>query len=372
MSELMNRQCNAHSLRWRLLTTASVLALLGSSIGAAKASNDDTDRPVVWIEFGGQLDLLEDEQQRFAPPFFASVPAAGFASPLALERSSLYSIDEGGKISFQPNTSDWIFSVAVRYGRSTSRGYRHQQTNNPGPGFRTVQPTDARFRYAETTTSDTETHAIFDFMAGKDIGLGALGMKGTSVLSGGLRFAQFQSKSGIAVYTDPDYTRAAGSGLQPNTFTIQRSLAKQEKLHRYRSDRFLGCVHAALSARRRVGNDIRLGGERCHPIRPAKVDRILTKPSGKLSTGNKIPQIGLYYHTTHYTHSAPHNRSQRVTVPNLGAMAGLSFRYANAKVSFGYHVDEFFGAMDGDIDVRKNYNFGLSGPFVNISMGIGR
>ncbi len=80
---------------------------------------------------------------------------------------------------------------------------------------------------------------------------------------------------------------------------------------------------------------------------------------------------GVFYHTTHYTHGGPHNRSRMVAVPNVGAMAGLSFHYANAKVSFGYRVDEFFGAMDGGIDTHKSYNFGDSGPFVNISMGLG-
>ena len=72
--------------------------------------------------------------------------------------------------------------------------------------------------------------------------------------------------------------------------------------------------------------------------------------------------IRYHYQTTHYTHGGPHNRSRMVAVPNLGAMAGLSFRYANAKVSFGYRIDEFFGAMDGGIDARKNYNFGFPAP----------
>ena len=66
-----------------------------------------------------------------------------------------------------------------------------------------------------------------------------------------------------------------------------------------------------------------------------------------------------------------HNRSRTVAVPNVGARWRASFvplcRYA--KVSFGYRVDEFFGAMDGGIDVHKSYNFGDSGPFVNISIG---
>jgi hypothetical protein len=34
-------------------------------------------------------------------------------------------------------------------------------------------------------------------------------------------------------------------------------------------------------------------------------------------------------------------------VPNIDGFVGLSFHNANAKVSFGYRADFFFGAMDG-------------------------
>jgi hypothetical protein len=74
---------------------------------------------------------------------------------------------------------------------------------------------------------------------------------------------------------------------------------------------------------------------------------------------------------THYQRSANSNRKRMVTVPNIGGFAGLSWRYANAKVSFGYRADEFFGAMDGGIDSYKAKNRGFFGPFANISIGLG-
>jgi len=60
-----------------------------------------------------------------------------------------------------------------------------------------------------------------------------------------------------------------------------------------------------------------------------------------------------------------------VAVPNVGALFGVSYKYQNAKVSFGYRVDEFFGAMDGGIDTRKSENRGFFGPYANISIGLG-
>ncbi len=89
------------------------------------------------------------------------------------------------------------------------------------------------------------------------------------------------------------------------------------------------------------------------------------------------------YHTAKYVgpHYTPRKtvshtntnfvRARTVVVPNIGGFAGLSFRYANAKVSFGYRADLFFHAMDGGIAARKSENVGFYGPFANVSVGIG-
>ncbi len=64
-------------------------------------------------------------------------------------------------------------------------------------------------------------------------------------------------------------------------------------------------------------------------------------------------------------------RSRSVTVPNIGAFAGFSVKYPNAKLSFGYRADFFFGAMDGGIDARKTYDRSFYGPYASISIGLG-
>ena len=60
-----------------------------------------------------------------------------------------------------------------------------------------------------------------------------------------------------------------------------------------------------------------------------------------------------------------------MTIPNVGGFAGVSFRYANAKVSFGYRGDFFFNAMDTGWDTRKSSTVGFYGPFATISIGLG-
>ena len=71
------------------------------------------------------------------------------------------------------------------------------------------------------------------------------------------------------------------------------------------------------------------------------------------------------------THDELVKRSRRVTVPNLGGYIGASVRYQNAKISFGYRADEFFNAIDGGQATAKKENRGLFGPYLNLSIGLG-
>jgi hypothetical protein len=368
MRELRNHQNNSRTFRWNLLLTVSAFALLGAAY-KANASESDTDHPILWVEVGGQLSRLDNGEERLTPPFLKSYEKSDFVSPLPLERPPLYSIDETGKISFQPNDSDWVLSIAVRYGRTGGNAYRHQQTNEIFPGLRTVQPTVARFRYAEATTGHDVMHAILDFMVGKDVGLGVFGA--TSTLSAGARFAQFHSKSNVGMYADPDYARSQGSGL-PHKYFHNYSLRGENKAS------FTG-IGPALSWDASIPL---LGGGRSGQITfdwnlngavlfGRQKSQGSSETKGILNTGVNIPFLGFYYHTTHYTHPHSHNRSRMAAVPDVGAAAGLSFRYGAAKISAGYRADLFFGAMDGGIDTRKSENVGFYGPFATVSIGIG-
>jgi hypothetical protein len=74
---------------------------------------------------------------------------------------------------------------------------------------------------------------------------------------------------------------------------------------------------------------------------------------------------------TIHTNTGSSNRARTVAVPNLGAFAGVSYRYSDVKLSLGYRADFFFGAMDGGIDAAKKENRGFYGPFASVSVGIG-
>jgi len=85
--------------------------------------------------------------------------------------------------------------------------------------------------------------------------------------------------------------------------------------------------------------------------------------------------IGIYTQGVHLVYASQdtdgHRTARSIVVPNIGGFAGVSWRYANTKVSIGYRGDFFFNAMDVGIDERKSSNVGFYGPFATVSIGLG-
>jgi hypothetical protein len=83
-------------------------------------------------------------------------------------------------------------------------------------------------------------------------------------------------------------------------------------------------------------------------------------------------QAGLGKMAPNFVTAYPGHRTKTrsVVVPNIGGSAGLSFRYPNARLSFGYRADMFFGAMDGGIDARQTYDRAFFGPYASVSIGL--
>ena len=74
-----------------------------------------------------------------------------------------------------------------------------------GPVYRIMALFDQFLRHCREPAIH-ESHLILDFQAGKDVGLGMFGIKdGSSTVNVGVRIAQFQSKSNIALKSDPDW-----------------------------------------------------------------------------------------------------------------------------------------------------------------------
>jgi iron complex outermembrane receptor protein len=383
-------------------------------------SDTDGGKPPLWIELGGNFSALSDASQTYDPAFVSTYASNGLKSPLPLESEAHYGFDEDAKVSFEPDGSDWIFSGAVRYGRTGADRKLHQQFQNPlgivhDTAFAKQFPQFASFAYyswyptqhvkfADTSAKRSEDHSIMDFAVGKDVGLGVFGLDGSSVVSAGVRVAQFMSKSNIDLNADPDVQYPSGF------FTNQAAkyVYKDSKI------RFHNYAASATDKESFHGLGPKLDWNASTPVagneqngeiaidwganfavlfgrqKAAGSHQTATKSyylnkfnTGFGSKGRKFvhwnntafssaqTKGGVVPPTKQRSHATAHNRSRLVAVPNLGGFLGISMKYNNAKVSFGYRADEFFGAMDGGIDTRKSYDRGFFGPFANISIGLG-
>lgn len=387
MSELIQQKNNHTTAKWQLLASVSALALIANAASQARA--EDSDRPTVWIEVGVQLDRLTNGQESFAPPFVTTLLENPFTPPAIVQKSPLYSFGQEGRLSFAPEGSDWFFSAAIRYGRANSSGNKHQETSPASPHAIVSIPLLSKYassafpaasrRFATTASTTHDSYLTLDFQAGRDVGLGVFGTHGSSVLNAGVRFAQFTSQAKARIDSDPDFAVTYKYLTQffgiPGYFKIPDQ------------------AWNLYSAKNTVSRSF-------HGIGPSlawDADAVLIGHPDTASVTfdwgvNGAILFGRQKVTAHHTTMAHHGsaqhgsgalstlyptkshgtaRSRSVVVPNIGGFAGLSMRFPNAKVSFGYRVDAFFGAMDGGIDTRKTYDRNFYGPFATISIGLG-
>lgn len=376
MSELINTSNRCNDLRWKLLSTVSA-ATLAVVLGApgSTASAQTQDRPTVWIELGGQLESLRGREETYAPPFvFTNLDAPlNSVSPTSAQQPPPRSFGGEGKLTFQPERSDWVFSAGVRYGRSNGKKTLHQQSQ--------TQYTIKTFKYGKTYNgkhyhghntytravfnhSDTdysETHAILDFKAGKDVGLGIFG-KTTSVLSGGIRIAQFEQHSDVVLRSQPaehlvnHHTYYAHLSADRSFHGIGPSISWEG------SSPFLGHADSAqVSFDWGASGAILFGRQKTRGSHQT-IGRLFYPGTG--FNNNELK-------STHYQRTIPTDRSHSVVVPNVGGLVGMSVKYPNAKFSLGYRADFFFNAMDQGIDERHSASRGFYGPFAAVSIGLG-
>ncbi len=379
MSELINKQ-NHRNVRWQLLTTVSALSLTL----AVSAHAESSDKPTLWIELGGQLERLNGLPDPYLPPFATQSPTPDPFTPISpadAQKPSIYSYGIEGSASFRPRGTDWSFTAAIRYGRSNNNKHVHQQTqitsrypqNNPFCGtscapYKTVKAP----QFADFKAKNSESHTILDFQVGRDVGLGLI----SSTANFGIRMADFTSKSNITILARPHLgffeVYQFGKYVKQPYHTDYQAVADSENSFRGVGPSLswtgnvpvAGDEDGALTFDWGVNGSVLFGRQKAR----GSHEEIARYYTG-FKTGAGTPPPGVF---PVYDHPAqPHNRSRSVVVPNIGGLAGISFRYPGAKISFGYRADMFFGAMDMGVDQRDTKDRNFYGPFATISIGLG-
>ena len=130
MSEFTCATTGHRSIRYNLLATASLSALLAVLYLPAAAKAEADDRPTVWIELGGQMEHITGQGDAFVPGFLWFIPKSSVlqsTTPVQAQKPIPFNFGWDGKISVEPQGSNWKFSVSVKYGRSAnSKNVDHQ------------------------------------------------------------------------------------------------------------------------------------------------------------------------------------------------------------------------------------------------------
>jgi iron complex outermembrane receptor protein len=351
-------------------------------------SDTDNGKPPLWIEMGGQLEHITGQGAAYAPGFLSTYSTSSIlqekTTPLQAQQPPLFSVGEEAKVSFQPDDSDWVIAASVRYGRSGNKMDVHHQTNGliHYHVYQGAPPTIAdvftQEKFVDSQIYHAESHAIMDFVAGKDIGLGMFGRQIDTLLSAGIRFAQFQSHSSVDMRARPDlhfqskYVSSDETKFAPYFHTYHAHETAARKFEG------LGPTISWNGSVLVTGNDSAGGLDFDWGANGAVLfgRQKATVTHGEY--GRYWPKVGIAYDGNYnfadlvYHHTGlGHTSNRSVVVPNLGGFAGASYRYQNAKISFGYRTDLFFGALDGGIDKPKSEMLNMSGPFATISFGIG-
>jgi iron complex outermembrane receptor protein len=354
-------------------------------------SNNDADnkRPQIWLTLGGDFAMMGASQQPYVPPF-SSLIVSDLPTPAEIQKTPMAGFDWSASLSYQPDDSDWVLKAGIRYGRSLRKNNTHKsqplQTRdfkyqsgakvqcpevNPYPNYASLCRSAYINNFVDAQDRESERHMMIDFTLGKDVGIGMFGEGSKQTLSAGVRVAQFTSGNSGLFNSDPNYYFGPKTGpfqKYHNIYTAgmqeKRSFngigpevtwdASSPVLGDPASGQLAldwGINAAVLFGRQRV--NIHHQRSQCH-FSHAGLQSLYTCYT--VPSQNKTETI---------------KRSRSVTVPNLGGYLGLSVLYNDAKVSFGYRTDDFFGAMDGGEDNAKRFNRSFSGPYMNLSLGFG-
>ena len=378
MSELIHTGSLRNGVRFGLLLSTSIAGLLAAGVivtDEALAADPTGEQPSVWLEIGGQLERVTGQGSPFAPNFltkYSNSVVLQPTTPIQAQNPPLFEFGENGRIVVQPKETDWQFAASVIYGRSSSFKHVDHQTSRVATKY-TGYVTDLE-KFADTKVKRQESHLLFDFSAGKDVGLGLFGKHGSSVISVGVRFAQFTAKENFRINARPDLL------LQykyPSHYASIHFLPDR-RFHTYQA--------TGVATRSFVGAGPSLSWTGSVPILGEQQSGQISFDwganaaflFGKQKADVQHHETGRYDHnvlagyTTLYVNPIRgHNTDRSIVVPNIGGFVGPTWRIQNFKFSLGYRADLFFGAMDGGIDTRKSETPSFYGPFATISIGLG-
>ncbi|HEY5236875.1 MAG TPA: hypothetical protein VIJ62_00720 [Rhizomicrobium sp.] len=328
------------ALKWQLLTSACAMALCVCASGEARAFAL-SDIGQFSLSAGGMWDQTQGDGADWSAEHFLTKAAPDFSGPGIgdFRITPPLSWDYDAQASFEPADTVWVFSAAVRYGRSRAThgsAYKTFPTSPTGGGADAVQPAAAGANHGNYTGSvtDNETHMFADFSVGRDFGIGLWDGDAKSIVSLGARYVRFSGHSAINFKTVTKYKTEKGTRLISRGFTgVGPRLSWDGEAPIWRH---IGLyIDAGADAAMLFGRQ------------SVDVDSAYTAAAGYA-----------------------HERRKSAIVNNFGGYAALSWNPWNlgAKVSVGYRADLFFHVLDGGDAAKHEIDRSFYGPFASIGI----
>jgi hypothetical protein len=222
--------------------------------------------------------------------------------------------------------------------------------------------------WSDSASKEREEHLIADFMVGQDVGLG--GGRGYSTLSGGLRFAQFESTTWALMDGIPNTYLPDGFVAYPMTFDHYRAELTAER-------EFSGSGPAlSWDATRNLWGDngvghVNLDWSVAGGVLFGKQKTSVTGTEGSAYTSMKYGN--LFGHVMTPLDITPIHivRSEAVAAPFVDLKLGLSYEIERFKVGAGYRWERYYNVLDAGYAEHKDYDRTIDGPYVKIALGFG-
>jgi len=345
------------------------------------------------IEFGGLYGPFNGDHDPLAPP---GIAFAEHPYPLDIQNDLDWGASGGVKLTYQPNPNGWSINGGIRYGRAAGSAEAHPKWavtggDRFGPATNAIiagltglpiefinertagkyfsPSAEGIYEYATTTASNEESFDIADFGVGRDVGLGRLG---TSQLSAGLRYAKLRSASAAVLHGRPlvvvPESDVVKYGWEMHRFHGVANMSREFEGVGPAVDWDLSFpVLGDADKAGRLDLDIGVGGS-------VLWGRQQTTISGEIHGDSDLrqrhPFAGGELIDSYSTPLAIH-RSTSAATPEVNANLGLSFNLSGLKVSGGYRVERYFGAIDGGVMRHKAYDRQYDGPYFKVSFGFG-
>jgi hypothetical protein len=293
------------------------------------------------------------------------------------------------RVTWRPDGGPYNMSGSFRYGRANTGTSRRHASEAAGPERCFIPAGNPYFtqdgcfpgglkyydywvktgeNWSDSSSKEREEHLIADFMVGQDVGLGS--GRGYSTLSGGLRFAQFESTTWALMDGIPNTYLPDGFVAYPMTFDHYRSELTAER-------EFSGSGPAlSWDATRNLWGDngvghVNLDWSVAGGVLFGKQKTSVTGTEGSAYTSMKYGN--LFGHVMTPLDITPIHiaRSEAVAAPFVDLKLGLSYEIERFKVGAGYRWERYYNVLDGGYDEHKDYNRTIDGPYVKIALGFG-